>query len=937
MNISENIFSRTLCEEEKITSIQLELSCLIQSFCAQVTDGYMLASIATGGLFGTLAKSCSSKFFISLFSKLPFSSVLAKGSATTFACFVEGWAIQQTPLLLGKESSNEGWQGWIHLSLTVLSMKTLGCLPIQNRFVRHGVQNITLLTLDSVCGIVGLIEESHKSWIEATVSAEIIGCQMTIGGNLLRCAAPNLSRYEATLDLEYQIKSRNKKFEWKQRFPSLFPPSNLQTVATNGMRIPIRSLDLDSNGLNGKGSNIFMVKKGGVHSQNVLGWRNSNDFFENGEKSSETQSRSPAREIQLIVEKFITQERLGKKVIDTYRYCSEERPPHAPPMSVAEYKYEAKKYLEKVGELSEQDIRATLDLGVMHFSSLGRAFFIKDPPPFSDRVTKPSFSEPRNVLSTDKIKQTLKAEFDESPRRKIALVKIPEGISPKNREQVCRTDAAQTALESMILETEAEWNQRNNVTEIKPTKSYMDLQTALGELIAETLKVLQLGHRPACSLGNLNHEGLYQIKNGEVHPKLEIFYRLIELFHKQGKLLRVRGVEVPRILAISFYELYCPELLAMPYYDRASNTFFVEMEVKDFQRACEIPLSEYLRQKLKERKIEHNAFARMAGVEKLRIQSIMAGGVYQLDFPEILSFSRVLRDNLDFFYLLVRKETPDFVRIVSRKTGMVLSEPFSEFEGQSPPRTFKPGKSPFAILLESYKKKWGLKTDVETAEALHIQAVTYKDYLSKQTLPSLPTFYEMCQGAVKHEKVKPANRTEQIRIRREFYFARNPEVRSLRIFNSSKKKFKIDLPLLTDVEWNYNDLRNLTFGNVFESIVKIAEQNGWSLVDIAKETGIKTAMIQDLLVDGMLEINWPFIERLDQFVKSHLAEMYHRTFLAAIANPILFDLADEIVDQHGRVIRPARFDEPFDFQYRYQHRLKSFKGKEYKAKRKSVA
>ncbi len=238
-SFSEKVFSLSVEDEVCLTSSQLLTSQLYSSFFSQAFDGMNLLGICSGNFIGSCAKLYSSKVFSVLWKE---NRWISRSGSVLVGCLMEAAGIEFIPSLLKKKGmEEERFQGFTHLSLTLLLMKGVGCAKIANPILRHGVQDGMMVEFNRLCGIIGLTDIPPTGFVEGMVHAEVISFQMSVGVCFVRQGIPQLACIEAKRELEYRFKNspstKSKKF--LDTISSLFSaPSKIPQLAmVEGVRI----------------------------------------------------------------------------------------------------------------------------------------------------------------------------------------------------------------------------------------------------------------------------------------------------------------------------------------------------------------------------------------------------------------------------------------------------------------------------------------------------------------------------------------------------------------------------------------------------------------------------------------------------------------------------------------------------------------------------
>ncbi len=229
--ISEKVFS--ICvEEEVLTSSQLLTSQICSSFFSQAFDGMNLLGICSGNFLGSCAKLYSSKVFSVLLKE---NSWITRSGSLLIDCLTEAAGIELIPSLFKKGGmEEERFQGFAHLSLTLLLMKGVGCAKISNPILRHGVQDGVMVEFNRLCGVIGLTDIQPTGFIEGMVHAEAMSFQMSVGVCFVRQGIPELTCIEAKQELEYKFKTppSTKSRKFLETVSSLFSvPSKIPQLA----------------------------------------------------------------------------------------------------------------------------------------------------------------------------------------------------------------------------------------------------------------------------------------------------------------------------------------------------------------------------------------------------------------------------------------------------------------------------------------------------------------------------------------------------------------------------------------------------------------------------------------------------------------------------------------------------------------------------------
>ncbi len=221
LTISETLVSSGFLQDSnecELSSSQLATSQLFQSFFKQATDGYMLCGMVAGGIFGTATKAYCSRLLssVSFFQKSAYGSMGAQVISSAAACMTEAVGMHSLPEYLRgtptlETKFSEGLKGWAHTTLTIMLMKTTGCiLPANNIALQHISQDVLMVGLDSVCVVAGLTEASQGSFFEKVCSNEVINWQMMASGCLVRQVAPAVAMYEAKFRLNFELSKTSK-------------------------------------------------------------------------------------------------------------------------------------------------------------------------------------------------------------------------------------------------------------------------------------------------------------------------------------------------------------------------------------------------------------------------------------------------------------------------------------------------------------------------------------------------------------------------------------------------------------------------------------------------------------------------------------------------------------------------------------------------------
>lgn len=222
----------------ELTSTQLATSQLFQSCFQRVFDCSTLLSIASGNLLGVLTKAYCLKGLSPIFQERAW---IARGISSLSGCLMEATGIHFIPQIIQRDGLGEsGLGGWAHLSLTILLMKGMANLPLSNPLVQHGAQDVLMTALDRICGVVGLIESPHGSFLEGMIQAEVMSCQMIVGVQCTSLFAPELKNLEAAFHLKGELNrpvgGNRKNCSNFRKFKEMFLPAGSPLLAAeNGL------------------------------------------------------------------------------------------------------------------------------------------------------------------------------------------------------------------------------------------------------------------------------------------------------------------------------------------------------------------------------------------------------------------------------------------------------------------------------------------------------------------------------------------------------------------------------------------------------------------------------------------------------------------------------------------------------------------------------
>ncbi len=199
-----------------LSSTQLEINQLINTFISEACDWKTLAAMTVGGLAYRAGKLATLKF-------LPGIAARAVGLALEAITYRSGEA-----LLRGQDLKVAfDPRGLLSTTLDFGLLKGAGkFVQHKNLFLAHALQSGTMVLGHELGANLNLVEREKGTWAQKWINAEIRNIQMIAGMQLVHGVAPGIRTFEN--ELELSVESR--KVE-KQSLPLLAKALNIQMSA----------------------------------------------------------------------------------------------------------------------------------------------------------------------------------------------------------------------------------------------------------------------------------------------------------------------------------------------------------------------------------------------------------------------------------------------------------------------------------------------------------------------------------------------------------------------------------------------------------------------------------------------------------------------------------------------------------------------------------